>query len=62
MVLMKPVLQFDKNGNLIKEFNGVREAGRVTNIDHRSIQSVASGSNPQRKYAGGFVWRYKNVS
>lgn len=57
-----PVLQIDKQGNIVKEFSGVRVASRETGIDHRSIQSVAAGSNPKRHTAGGFKWVYKNVA
>lgn len=59
---MMPVLQVDKAGNIVNEFAGVREAGRQTGIDHRSIQSVAAGSNSKRHTAGGFKWVYKNVA
>lgn len=56
------VIQINKDGKVLKEFEGVRMAGRETGIDHRSIQSVASGKHPSRKTAGGFVWRYKKVA
>lgn len=58
-VLCKPVLQIDKSGNIIKEFEGVRIAHKETGIDHRSISQVAAGSQI-RKTAGGFIWKYKN--
>jgi predicted GIY-YIG superfamily endonuclease len=54
----KTVQQLDKSGNVIAEFDGVREAGRITGIDHRSISQVAAGSTI-RKSAGGFIWKYK---
>jgi hypothetical protein len=57
--LVKLVLQIDKNGNIVNQFNGVREACRITGIDHRSISQVASGSLV-RKSAGGYKWSYKN--
>jgi len=53
----KRVAQLDKYGNVIEWFNGVREAGRKTGIDHRSISQVAAGSKI-RKSAGGFNWKY----
>jgi group I intron endonuclease len=58
---MKPVMQVDKSGNIVCVFDGVREAARVTGIDHRSIQSVANKSNVNRKTAGGYCWMYKQV-
>lgn len=54
---MKKVKQIDLFGNDVNEFNGVREAGRLTNIDHRSIAAVAAGSKV-RKTAGGYKWEY----
>lgn len=58
-VKMIPIIQIDKNGNILKEYDGIRYAGRVTGIDYRSIQANASG---HRKSAGGFVWKYKQVA
>lgn len=54
----KNVLQIDKSGNIVAEFEGVRIASKLTGIDHRSISQVASGSLI-RKTAGGFKWKYK---
>lgn len=54
----KKVLQIDKSGNIVAEFEGVRIASKLTGIDHRSISQVASGSLI-RKTAGGFKWKYK---
>lgn len=54
----KPVAQIDKTGKVIKIFKGVREACRITKIDHRSIAAVAGGSKI-RKTAGGYFWQYK---
>lgn len=53
----KRVAQYTKGGELVGEFKGVREAGRQTGIDHRSIQQVAAGSKI-RKSAGGYKWKY----
>jgi hypothetical protein len=55
--LIKRVQQIDKLGNVVNEFYGVREACRVTKIDHRSIAQVALGSKI-RKTAGGYKWKY----
>lgn len=53
--LKKTVYQYDKQDNLIAEFNGTREAERKTGVNSQSISKVALG---QRKTAGGFVWKY----
>lgn len=57
-ILCKPVLQIDKDGKLVSEFDGVRIACKLTGIDHRSIAQVAGGSKT-RKTAGGYLWKYK---
>ena len=54
----KTVYQYDKDMNIVSEFISVREAGRITGIDHRSIAEVANGSNPKRHRAGGYYWKY----
>lgn len=54
----KKVYQYSKSGKFINEFDGVRDAGRITGIDHRSISAVASGSKIRRS-AGGYVWKYQ---
>lgn len=53
--IKKPVAQYDKQGNLIATFDGMRIAGRETGIQSSSIGKVANG---ERKTAGGFVWKY----
>lgn len=54
----KPVLQLDKNGNFISEFESAREAWRQTGVQPSKISTVASG---KRQFAGGFIWKYKNL-
>ena len=56
--LRKEVIQMNKNNETMNVFIGVREASRITGIDHRSIAQVAAGSLI-RKTAGGFKWKYK---
>lgn len=57
----KPVIQIDKSGNEIAQFEGVRIACKETGIDHRSIAQVAGGSKI-RKTAGGYLWKYKQIA
>lgn len=54
--LRKPVLQLDDNGEIIKEFISITEAGKLLDIKVSNISSVL---NNRRKTAGGFHWRYK---
>ena len=49
------ISQFDKDMNLIKEFDCITTAMKETNTTH--ISDCAKG---HRKTAGGFIWRYKN--
>lgn len=55
--IKKPVGQYDKQGNLIAEFGGVREAERATGIGSSLISAVAKGKK-YRKSAGGYVWKF----
>jgi len=55
----KPILQFDLNGNFIKEHKSLILAGKITKINFANIGSAA---NNKRKTAGGFIWKYKEVS
>jgi hypothetical protein len=54
----KPVLQFDKQGNFIKEWPSTRAAKRETGA--KNVFEVASGyKNQLYKSSGGFIWKYK---
>jgi len=54
----KPILQFDKQGNFIKEWDNMKEAKRVTGA--KNIFEVASGyKNQVYKSSGGYIWKYK---
>lgn len=54
--LSKPILQFDKNGNYIRKWNGASEAGKALNI---CIQSIQKCCKLKRFSAGGYVWKYE---
>ena len=51
-----PILQFTKDGTLIKEWPSAWEACRQLGIAQSHICKCLKG---RRKSAGGFVWRYK---
>ena len=53
----KSVLQFNKNGDLIKEWDSIREASNSLKINHSCISNCCSG---RHKTAGKFVWKLKN--
>jgi len=52
----KPILQYDVQGNFIKEWSSGTEINKVLGISHGNIVKCCKGI---RKHIGGFVWRYK---
>jgi hypothetical protein len=52
----KPILQFDIQGNFIKEWESLSLAGKITNINFKNISLTALH---KRNSAGGFAWKYK---
>ena len=54
----KSVLQFDKQGNFVKEWDNMQDAKRETGA--KNIFEVASGyKNQIYKSSGGYIWKYK---
>jgi hypothetical protein len=54
------IYQFDIKGNLISEFNSIKEASIITGCSESKIVSVAKN---RRKHTMGFIWSYnKNES
>lgn len=56
--IAKPVLQYDKEGNFIREWECIADAERELNIPHK-ITLVCQG---KRKSTCGYVWKYKRVA
>ena len=54
----KPVLQYDKNGNFIKEWFGIKNAGENLKIASSDIGECCIG---KRKTAGGYAWKFKEM-
>lgn len=52
----KAILQLDKHGNFIKEYESQGDAARENNLSQAKISEVCNGS---RKSHGGFVWKFK---
>ena len=52
----KPILQYSKSGDFIREWKGASEVERVLGINNSHINACCKG---KRKSAGGFVWKYK---
>lgn len=51
------IIQYDKNGNKIKEYESIIEAVKITNINRTNIGKCCNG---KRKTAGGYIWKFKN--
>lgn len=54
-----PVIQLSKDDTVIKEWDSMADAQREFNIDIKNISAVCRN---KRRLAGGFKWKYKNVS
>ena len=54
----KPILQFSKSGDFIAEYPSLTEASRQTGCSAPPICSCCKGN---RKSAGGFIWKYKEI-
>ena len=52
-----PIIQMDRQGNFLAEFDGLHDAARKLNIYQGNISSALNG---RYKTAGGYIWKYKN--
>jgi ribosomal protein S8 len=53
----KKVLQYDKNGNFIKEWNSLSHAAESMYIHHSNLIACCKG---RQKTSKGFIWKYKD--
>ncbi len=51
------IIQYDLDGNFIKEWKGMKEAARTLNIKPPNLTATLKG---RQKTCGGFLWKYKN--
>ena len=56
---LRPVIQFDKNGQILGSFDNGHKASTVTGISYQSIYKCCTGL---LKTAGGFIWKFKEES
>jgi hypothetical protein len=54
---IKPVIQYDKQGNIIREWKSISEATNKLNLSKGRISSCCRKIN---KTAGGYIWRFQN--
>ena len=52
----KTVLQFDLNGNLIREYCNEEKALKETNVNKKTLKATLNG---KQQSGGGYIWRYK---
>ena len=55
----KPIIQYDREGNFIKEWDCANDVEQVLGISNKHIGSVCLG---KRKSCGGYIWKYKNAA
>jgi hypothetical protein len=53
----RTIIQYDLNGNLIKEYESQSQASRETNISQGDISSCCRN---KQKTAGNYIWKFKN--
>ena len=53
------LIQYDKEMNIINEFESVMDAFKSTNVSRTAITNNLSGLS---KTAGGFIWKYKQLN
>jgi group I intron endonuclease len=57
----RKVGKYDLNNNLLNTYNSISEASVKENINRSNISAVCRGAD-KYKTAGGFVWKYHEVS
>jgi hypothetical protein len=55
----RKILQYDKRGNLIKEWNSIKDAAAWLNKPRTNISHCCRGNRYKSAY--GYVWKYKDV-
>lgn len=54
--IIDEMAKYDKNGNFIKEWTGIRNAAKKLKICGGRISACCKG---KRKTVGNYIWRYK---
>lgn len=57
-ILSKRILQYDLNGNFIKEWKSLKEARINLHLGNNGISQTLTG---RQKSAYGYIWKYKGV-
>ena len=56
-VKARKILQYDLDGNLIKEWDSLKDIERALNVSYTCIWQVCNG---KRKQVKGYAWKYKD--
>ena len=54
-IVIRKVIKYDKNGNMLGIFNNLSEASKNIGVDRNTIKKCCKGLT---KSAGGFVWKF----
>jgi len=55
------ILQYDKKGNFIKEWNNIKEASINLRIIRTSIDNNLNNRSNRSNSSGGFIFKYKDT-
>ncbi len=59
--IRKPILQYSKTGEFIAEFESIKIASDTTGVHKGNISSCACNDPRRGRYAGGFLWKHKEL-
>ena len=55
----RPIMQFNKEGNMLQEFKSATEASELTGIKRNAITNCLGGRSNS---AGGYIWKYMDLN
>lgn len=55
----KIVLQYDKKGVFIEEYDSLRSASGASGVD---LMGICNACNGKQKSSGGYIWKYKQIT
>jgi hypothetical protein len=59
--MRKKIVQLTKDGEILKVWNGIKEAANALNLNHSNI-SAALTKNGRHRTCGGFKWEYYEIT
>ena len=55
---MKPVKQYDLEGNFIKEWDNIKQIKETLGFSYSTLYECVNG---RWKQCSGFIWKYKEI-